>query len=104
MALFKFGKTVKHQRFNYIPRYYDPAKEELQERIRAAKGLGGDDAEAMKQRIRRSIRSKGSTPTQTFRNAARRSNVILIVVLLTLLFVAYYALTRYLPAIEKAVE
>lgn len=27
-----FGRTPKHQRFAYTPRYYDPKKEEMQER------------------------------------------------------------------------
>lgn len=27
-----FTKTPTHQRFNYIPRYYDPKKEEMEER------------------------------------------------------------------------
>ncbi len=27
-----FNKTPSHQRFNYIPRYYDPVKEEMKER------------------------------------------------------------------------
>ncbi len=33
MALPSFFKTYKPKRFNYIPRYYDPQKEELEERI-----------------------------------------------------------------------
>jgi hypothetical protein len=28
-----FTKTPQHQRFNYIPRFYDPQKEELAERV-----------------------------------------------------------------------
>lgn len=28
-----FTKAPQHQRFNYIPRYYDPAKEEMKERM-----------------------------------------------------------------------
>lgn len=39
-----FFKTPKHQRFNYVPRYYNPEEEERQERIRKARGeaLTGD--------------------------------------------------------------
>jgi len=28
-----FTKVPEHQRFNYVPRYYDPKKEEMQERV-----------------------------------------------------------------------
>ena len=28
-----FTKVPDHQRFNYMPRYYDPKKEEMQERV-----------------------------------------------------------------------
>lgn len=36
MALFSLFNTPKHRVFNYKPLYYDPVKEELQERIKAA--------------------------------------------------------------------
>lgn len=36
MALFSLFNTPKHRVFNYKPLYYDQAKEELQERIKAA--------------------------------------------------------------------
>jgi Flp pilus assembly protein TadB len=33
-----FFKTPKHQRFNYVPRYYNPEEEERQERLRKSLG------------------------------------------------------------------
>ena len=36
MAFFSFGKRVRNQKFNFIPRHYDPAKEELEDRLRMA--------------------------------------------------------------------
>ncbi|HLF64476.1 MAG TPA: hypothetical protein VI603_12015 [Saprospiraceae bacterium] len=104
MALFKFGKTVKHQRFNYIPRYYDPEKEEREARIKAAMGMSDTHPEAMKSRISRSFREKHRGSLKSQRGAARRSNLILIVTLITLLLLTYILLTRYLPVIEKALE
>lgn len=104
MAFFKFGKTVKHQRFNYIPRYYDPEKEEREARIKAAMGMTGNDPEAMKTRIRSSMRDRHRGSRKPQLTAARRSNIILIVVLLGLIWLTYYVLTRYLPALEKIVD
>jgi hypothetical protein len=104
MALFKFGKTVKHQRFNYIPRFYDPEKEERDARIKAAMGLSDDSPEAMKSRIIRGFRDRKRGARTSHQRAARRSNLILVITLITLLMLTYILLTRYLPAIERALE
>jgi hypothetical protein len=104
MAFLKFGKTVKHQRFNYIPRYYDPAKEERDARIKAAMGMAGSDPEAMKARIRNNIRDRHRGNRKTDILARRRSNLILIAVLLGLIWLTYYVLSRFMPAIEKIVD
>lgn len=104
MALFKFGKTVKPQRFNYIPRYYDPEKEEREARIKRAMGMAGDNPEAMKSRILSGFRNRNRGSRKGQQSAARRSNLILIVTLTTLLYLTYILLTRYLPVIERALE
>jgi hypothetical protein len=36
MALFNFFNVPKHRSFNYRPRYYDPVKEDLDDRVKAA--------------------------------------------------------------------
>lgn len=36
MALFNFFNVPKHRTFNYQPRYYDPRKEAMEERKKAA--------------------------------------------------------------------
>ena len=36
MALFNFFNVPKHRTFNYQPRYYDPKKEAMEERKKAA--------------------------------------------------------------------
>jgi hypothetical protein len=47
-----FFKQTKAKRFNYIPRFYDPAKEE-RERRRAALGLNDDiDSDDLRTRMR----------------------------------------------------
>lgn len=109
-----FTKTPQYQRFNYTPRYYDPQKEEREER---------------EQRIRREIeRERGLQPTAndhvgdyrsriagSFQAARRRSkvtkdpNVVLLrlglLLFLTLFIMAYvtwgkpvlYSLFLFLP-------
>lgn len=49
MRLPTLMKINKHKRFNYTPRYYDPVKERVDEKIeeaRRAQGVDGDDTQA----------------------------------------------------------
>jgi hypothetical protein len=104
MALFKFGSSIKPQRFNYIPRYYDPEKEDREERIRQAMGMASTDPDAIKARITKSFRDKQRSRQKSPKGAARRSNIILIVTLITLIMLTYILLSRYMPAIERWLE
>jgi hypothetical protein len=52
---FTFFKRPKPRQFNYIPRYYDPVKEELEERKKQLGLLGEGD---IKERMRADIRRK----------------------------------------------
>ena len=102
MALFSIFKTPKHQKFDYKPRYWDPAKEDLDNRIKQAQGA---DTEAMKARISRGFR-RGSTAGYAEKRAIerRRSNKILLITVIVLVFLCYLFLTVYLPEIVEMVE
>ncbi len=102
MALFSIFKTPKHQKFDYKPRYWDPTKEDLNNRIKQAQG---NDTEAMKARISRGFR-RGSTAGYAEQRAIerRRSNKILLITVIVLVFLCYLFLTVYLPEIVKMVE
>jgi len=89
MALPSFFKINKNRRFNYIPRYYDPGKEELEERIRDIEiemGVSRKDDEVYTPRIHRGM--------MTGRHSSRRkanfqSNLRLLVILAILLLISY---------------
>lgn len=52
--IFTFFKRPKPRRFNYQPMYYDPVKEEAEERKKAREALeSGDYKERMRAEIRR---------------------------------------------------
>jgi hypothetical protein len=52
--IFTFFKRPKPRSFNYRPMYYDPVKEEAEERKKALSNLqGGDPREHMRAEIRR---------------------------------------------------
>jgi hypothetical protein len=55
-----FGNRVKPKSFGFVPRYYDPAKEELEERIKKYKPTEdtSDNVENMKNRIKSGLRLK----------------------------------------------
>ena len=110
MASLNFFKTPKHQRYQYIPRYWDPKKEEIEERMQKYKGKEGkNDVESVKARL-----SKGFTrgagagsfqiKAQMRASETKRSNKLLFGVILFLLFLTYLAFQVYVPSIVEALE
>ena len=89
MALPSFFKINKNRRFNFIPRYYDPQKENLEKRIRSIEQeMGVKEGEAYRPSIRKGQmtnyfnRKKGK--------AQKQSNIRLIIILLVLFLVSYF--------------
>jgi hypothetical protein len=104
MSLFRFGRQLKPQQFNYIPRFYDPEKEERDARVKAAMGQSDYSADAVKVRISKNFREKPRGKRKLQQSAAMRSNIILVMVLVCLLLLTYILLTRYMPMIERWLE
>lgn len=95
MRFFNIFQRTQHKKFNYHPRYYDEAREELLDRVRKAQGSQGGDIDEMKVRISRGLKEgvrRQSAPLVQFRRReVRKSNrivvyVFLVLVLLTLVF------------------
>ena len=57
MPGFGFGKRPKPRKFDFIPRYYDPDKEELESRLAQYKDEMNEEERA-KHRIRTGLRNK----------------------------------------------
>ncbi len=94
MAIPRFFKLPKHKRFDYQPLYYDPAKEEREERNRAIAsdlGIKEEPGNGYRPAIRR-----GSMKSVRFRNTKvnRQSNVRLVLIIIFLFFVAWMILFR----------
>ncbi len=103
-----FTKAPQHQRFNYIPRYYDPAKEEMKERMeriqreldRERGVLNSEGAQAgYRSRIAGSFQAarKRSKPQQQGTETLMRLGIILF---LTLFLIAFFTWGR--PALYGA--
>jgi len=87
MALFNFFNVPKHRTFNYQPRYYDPRKEEMENRKKAAQGR--DDVHIIGSHIRGKIQKavyegrKGSLSPMA-------SRIIILVSILVMMAVVYF--------------
>lgn len=67
-------KLPKHRQFDYIPRYYNPEKEEIQERLaerRALKGVANQNDE----NIEKSEENRQDRLTMAFREARRNRQI-----------------------------
>ncbi len=93
MNIPRFFKIPRHREFNYQPIYYNPEKEEREERNRGIKRELGIKEEGKEYRP---IIRRGSMKTYFKGNkrAARNSNLRLILIIAFLFFVAYLLLYR----------
>ena len=91
MAFLSFGKRVKNQKFNYIPRHYDPAKEEMKDRLRMASEES--NAEISKMRIRDGFRRKARGNKELERTLKRNANIRLLVIVAILIGITYAFMT-----------
>lgn len=98
MALSRFFKTPGHQQFEYVPRHWDPKKEDLEERLERARSNNSKNPEQMKARIASGMRrggARGYKGTQT--RSIFRSNLLLLGIVIVLVAVTYLLFIEYLP-------
>ena len=94
MGIPRFIKLPKHKTFNYSPRYWDPEKEEHEERIRRIKQEMGIDVPSDPNRttIRRGSFRQASQKAKV--RATRGSNIRLAIILAVLFLLAYLLFYR----------
>jgi hypothetical protein len=97
-------RTPGHLRFQYIPQHYDPDKEELEKRVKAAKSEKAHDVQASKSRIASSYKSRYQKHRNISRHSNRISNIRILVILALLVGLTYFLFIQFLPAIESAIE
>lgn len=103
MAMFNFFSRPKPKQFGFIPRHYDPDKEERDARLARYKD-SGNDVSSMKSRISSGLRAKRHIETSETKRKARRSNLILIMSLVMLILLTLYVLNRYMPILVALIE
>lgn len=107
MALIRIFKTPKHSKFDYNPQYWDPQKEELEERLDSVKKRHTDDPEALRSRISRGFRrgGDGGAVTRGYRSSqVQRSNRTLVIVLAVLVLLFLLLFNMYAPEMQEMLE
>ena len=103
MAFLRLFKTPKNQQFSYKPRYWDPKKEEAEERRLRIETLQNGGVDGMKERLRGGFRKgAGGEAAGRYRNErVRKSNYSLLVILVTLVVLSYVVYKLYFPDLEQ---
>jgi cytoskeletal protein RodZ len=102
---FSFFKNTKPRKFDPIPRFYEPDKEFLEDKLNYKR----DESEKYS-KIKANIRSNFRNSHTGFgvnRSGKRRnynSNIRLVVILIFLIVITYILLIKYLPQIENLVK
>ena len=89
LSLFKLPN--RHRRFDYMPRYYDPKKELLENKIKQAQLSKGEGVEGQ---VAREIRFKSEMQDKwgnsDYKAQSLRSNIRLILILGIVILIFYY--------------
>lgn len=97
MAIFSFFRTPQPQRYRYIPRFYDPEKEELEARIKQAEGSASEDMspEAIKSRLQAGFKQRHTIDRKFKRKLRRRANRRVLIIGVILALLSMYLVWRY---------
>ena len=104
MAFLRFFKMPKHQQYEYKPRFWDPKKEELQERLKQIEDMKSGGTEGAKARISGGFRRGYGGSSAGRRKQVMRSNMTLLGIIAVLLLLSYLFISVYLPRIATAIE
>ena len=89
MGIPRFIKLPTYKRFEYSPRYWDPEKEDREERIRQIKQEMGIDIPSDPNRTTIKRGSFRQVHRKTKIRASRSTNIRLVIILAVLFFLAY---------------
>lgn len=102
MGFLRLFKPPKHQQFSYKPRFWDPKKEEAEERRKRVEQLQNGGVDAMKTRISGGFRKgAGGEAAGKYRSArVQRSNRTLLIVMICILMLTYIGYVYYFPDLD----
>ncbi|TXB61850.1 hypothetical protein [Phaeodactylibacter luteus] len=105
MAFIRFSKLPKHQQYQYKPRYWNPEKEDLEERLKRVEEVKAGKADGVKARLSGSFRrGYQKAEDNRFRSRqVRKSNLVLLSIIVLLLLFSYMFISVYLPEIAASI-
>ncbi len=92
-------KKIGNQRYEYRPRYYDADKEALKERIDVINRAKAGDKDAIKQRMRQSMRLHRNSQVTTKHRA--KSGAMVFGIFVVLVILAFFAMSVYMPEVVE---
>ncbi len=96
-----FKPPNSNQRYEYIPRFYDPDKEALEERLAMKERARAGDKVAIKAQIRTSMRRERDRKVSS--KYVAKSNITIMAIFAILLVGAIVLLNVYLPAFLEVI-
>jgi len=87
-----FKKKVRNKTFDYIPRFYNEQKEDLEQRVSQGKGLKNSGINQTKNNIRSGLRRKSRASKTVASQSRRQSTIRLFVIIMVLCFLTYLVL------------
>ncbi len=94
MGLPRFIKLPGYKQFDYSPRYWDPEKEEREQRIRQIKHEMGVDMPSYPNRTTIKRGSFRHAKQKAKVKASQNSNIRLLIILAVLFLIAYFIFLR----------
>lgn len=104
MAMPRFFKVPKHQKFEYRPRYWDPDKEKMDARLKRNKKTQLSEKEARKIRMTSGFRARYSTDKFNQSKAIRRSNLIRLAVFILIMAISIIVLSEKILKFVQLIE
>lgn len=89
MLKFGFGSKFKHRQFEYKPRYYDPIKDDLKERMAIYDKNTSHSIDETKERIKWGLRKKMAYDPELSKTMHRQSSIRTVYIILALSLITY---------------
>ncbi len=103
---FSFFKNTRPRKFDPIPRFYDPEKEYIEDKLKKVRNEETEKYDKIKANIRNNFRNShtGFGVNRSGKRKNYNSNIRLVVILIFLILITYILLIKYLPQIENFVK
>lgn len=106
ISRFSIFKKPDHRKFDPIPRFYNPDKEYIEDKLAVKNTKSDGKYEDIKSNIRNNFRNNkaGFGVSKHKIGRDKSSNLRLVVILILIIMITYYLLTKYFADIESLIK